>query len=93
MLLAFDSRCRLTASSLEMTLRAVDLIDEIQISFWVALIVAASEAAVCSTLLTEDLADGRQYGKVGVLNPFAARWTRYTRRSRHGASAAPGPWS
>jgi predicted nucleic acid-binding protein len=34
-------------------------------------IVAAARGLGCATLLSEDLADGADYGGVHVLNPFA----------------------
>jgi len=40
------------------------------VSIWDALIVRAAERAGCSVLLSEDLADGRAYGSVRVVNPF-----------------------
>ena len=40
------------------------------VSIWDALIVRAAERAGCSVLLSEDLADGRTYGSVRVVNPF-----------------------
>jgi predicted nucleic acid-binding protein len=40
------------------------------VSFWDALIVRAAEAAGCSLVLSEDLAEGRSYGTVSVRNPF-----------------------
>jgi predicted nucleic acid-binding protein len=41
------------------------------ISYRDALIIAAAEAGGCSRVLTEDLAEGRTYGAVRVVNPFA----------------------
>jgi predicted nucleic acid-binding protein len=41
------------------------------ISYREALIIAAAEAGDCSRVLTEDLAEGRTYGAVRVVNPFA----------------------
>jgi predicted nucleic acid-binding protein len=42
------------------------------ISIWDALIIRAAESAGCKTLLSEDLADGVQYGSVRVVNPLRA---------------------
>ncbi len=44
-----------------------------QLSYWDALIVAAAQAAGCTRLLSEDLADGAMYGTVRVENPFVER--------------------
>lgn len=43
------------------------------ISYWDALIVVAAQAAGCTRLLTEDLADGVTYGTVRVEDPFRTR--------------------
>lgn len=42
-----------------------------QISFWDAAIVEAARLMGCRELLSEDLADGQDYGGVKVVNPFA----------------------
>lgn len=41
-----------------------------QISYWDAAIVEAARAAGCASVLSEDLADGRDYDGVAVVNPF-----------------------
>jgi predicted nucleic acid-binding protein len=51
-------------------LTALAMEERYQISFWDALIVAATEAAGAQVLYTEDLNDGQQYGQVVVRNPF-----------------------
>lgn len=43
---------------------------EWQVSYWDALILVAAAAANCPVVLSEDLADGRHYGSVEVVNPF-----------------------
>lgn len=40
------------------------------VSFWDALIVEAALLAGAATLLTEDLQDGRQFGRLTIRNPF-----------------------
>ena len=40
------------------------------ISYWDAAVVEAARALGCASVLTEDLADGRDYGGVRVQNPF-----------------------
>jgi len=42
-----------------------------QISYWDAAIVEAARITDCRELLSEDLADGQDYGGVRVVNPFA----------------------
>jgi predicted nucleic acid-binding protein len=51
-------------------LRAMDTVEQYQISFWDALILAAAESGGAEILFTEDLNHGQQYGKVTVQNPF-----------------------
>ena len=41
-----------------------------QISFWDALLIAASESANCTGLITEDLNDGQIINGVKIKNPF-----------------------
>jgi len=40
------------------------------ISYWDAAVVEAARALGCASVLTEDLADGRNYGGVHIENPF-----------------------
>jgi predicted nucleic acid-binding protein len=54
----------------ETVLRAVDLAELAQISFWDALIVAAAEQAGAAELLSEDLNDGQTIAGVKVVNPL-----------------------
>ena len=44
--------------------------DRFGLSWWDALIVAASQAGGCTHLLTEDLQDGQSFGDVTVVDPF-----------------------
>jgi predicted nucleic acid-binding protein len=41
-----------------------------RISYWDAAVVEAARALGCASVLTEDLADGRDYGGVHIENPF-----------------------
>jgi len=41
-----------------------------QLNWWDSLIVSAAQVQACSTLLTEDMHDGAEYGSVKVRNPF-----------------------
>lgn len=45
--------------------------DRFGISYWDAAIVEAGKQARCEELLSEDLADGQDYGGIRVVNPFA----------------------
>ena len=49
---------------------AMDVVEEHRLSFWDAMLWAAARRARCSTILTEDLQDGRRLGGVEFLNPF-----------------------
>ena len=44
--------------------------ERFQISYWDAAVVEATRTLGCGTLLSEDLADGRDYDGVRVENPF-----------------------
>jgi predicted nucleic acid-binding protein len=54
----------------ETVLRATDIAELAQISFWEALIVAAAEQAGAVLLLSEDLNDGQSIAGVRILNPL-----------------------
>ena len=43
-----------------------------RISYWDAAVIEAARALGCATVLSEDLADGRDYDGVHVENPFRA---------------------
>jgi predicted nucleic acid-binding protein len=47
--------------------------DRFGISYWDAAILEACRSLGCDVVLSEDLADGRDYGGVYVLNPFRDR--------------------
>ncbi|MCC6366544.1 MAG: hypothetical protein IT165_23750 [Bryobacterales bacterium] len=53
-----------------LVIRGWSWMDEAQLSYWDALIVAAAERAESGVLLSEDFADGRRYGNLIVVNPF-----------------------
>ena len=55
-----------------MLLRAMDRTTSDSIAFWDALIVEAALAGGCRTLYSEDFQDGRAFGPLKVVNPFAA---------------------
>jgi predicted nucleic acid-binding protein len=51
-------------------LRALEVQQQFQLSYWDATIIAAAHALNIHTLLTEDLSDGQNYNGVIVVNPF-----------------------
>jgi predicted nucleic acid-binding protein len=53
-------------------LRATDIAELSQLSFWDALIVAAAEQAGADQLLSEDLNDGQAIAGITVVNPLLA---------------------
>ena len=54
----------------ETVLRATDIAELSQLSFWDALIVAAAEQAGADHLLSEDLNDGQAIAGIKVVNPL-----------------------
>ena len=60
----------LHAPGREDLLSAIELHQELRISFWDAMIVQSARAMRCRVLWTEDLTDGRRYAGVLVRNPF-----------------------
>lgn len=52
-------------------LAAIDLHEELKISFWDAMIVHSARRMGCSVLWTEDLNDGQNYAGVLVRDPFS----------------------
>lgn len=54
----------------ESVLHALEIEARYQISFWDALILQAAEYMGCAVLYSEDLAAGRRYGAVRVINPL-----------------------
>jgi predicted nucleic acid-binding protein len=59
---------------------ALETADRFRISYWDAAILEAARAGGCTTVVSEDLADGQDYRGVKVENPFRERARR--RRSR-----------
>jgi predicted nucleic acid-binding protein len=60
-----------TVSDGEMVIRASEIADAWQTSFWDGMIVAAAERSGASELLTEDLQNGQRIAGLIVINPFA----------------------
>ena len=54
-------------------LRACEIAELSQISFWDGLIVASAEEAECVELASEDLAHGQTIADVRIVNPFLAK--------------------
>ena len=65
------SRFRVVEISSSLVLRAIEIQDDHQLSYWDSLIIAAAEFSSCETVWSEDLNDGQKYGSVTVRNPFA----------------------
>lgn len=51
--------------------RALDTLEQYNISYWDALIIAAAERAKCKRILSEDLNAGQIYHGIEITNPFA----------------------
>lgn len=52
---------------------ASELEERHRLTFWDALIVTSAQRTGCAIVLSEDLQNGRQFGEVTVVNPFADR--------------------
>lgn len=51
-------------------LAAIELHEQLRISFWDAMIVQSARQMGCGVLWTEDLNDGQRYGGVTARDPF-----------------------
>lgn len=51
-------------------IRAIEMQERWQISYWDSLILASAERAKCKTLYSEDLSDNQIYDSVQVCNPY-----------------------
>lgn len=58
-------------TTVETVLRAADISDLSQISFWDALIVAAAEQADADQVLSEDLSGGQSIAGIRIVNPLS----------------------
>ncbi len=61
----------LTDTSRPVVVAALDLVSSHKLSIWDSMILAASAAASCRLLLSEDMQDGFTWSGVTVVNPFA----------------------
>lgn len=57
-------------NSADSVLRAMEIEQRYQLSFWDGMIVQAAESARCEVLYSEDLFHGQKYGGALVVNPF-----------------------
>ena len=60
-------------TSLALIERAWYWMDQAQLAYWDALIVAAAEHSGCDFLLSEDFQAGRRFNSMTVVNPFVQR--------------------
>lgn len=68
--LALLSMLKVVPVDLGVVMDAVGIQERYGLSFWDAQILAAAKAGGANVVLSEDLADGRDYGGVRVENPF-----------------------
>ena len=61
---------RIVVNTSNSVLRALELEQRYQISFWDSMIVQAAESAGCEVLYSEDLSHGQEHDGVLVVNPF-----------------------
>ena len=71
-------RYRVQETTIGIVKAAMEARQTFRISYWDAAIIEAARALGCPTVLSEDLADGRDYDGVRVENPFRA--TRISQR-------------
>jgi len=64
------SEFRTVEISSALVLRAIQIKERFQLSYWDSLIVAAAEEARCEIVWSEDLNDKQEYGEVVIRNPF-----------------------
>jgi predicted nucleic acid-binding protein len=63
-------RFPLAAVTVEVMHASLACADRHRLSYWDAAIIESARALGCGTVLSEDLAHGRDYGGVAVVNPF-----------------------
>jgi predicted nucleic acid-binding protein len=59
------------------TLKAIDLQEKYQFSFWDSLVIQAAIQSKARILFTEDLADGQVVKDLKILNPFNKEWKSF----------------
>jgi len=59
------------------TIKAIDLQEKYQFSFWDSLIVQSVIQSQAGTLFSEDLSDGQVIENVKITNPFIQEWKNY----------------
>jgi predicted nucleic acid-binding protein len=59
------------------TLKAIDLQEKYQFSFWDCLVIQAAIQGQARILLSEDLPDGQVVEDLKILNPFTKEWKDY----------------
>ena len=59
-------------TTLPLVRAALDTRERFGISYWDAAVLEAARSLGCSIVLSEDLADGQDYGGVTVQNPFSS---------------------
>jgi predicted nucleic acid-binding protein len=57
----------------ELVMKAVELRQRWQVSYWDAAIIAAANGMGCNAIFSEDLNPGQDYDGVTIINPFTAR--------------------
>lgn len=70
MLAALKASCTVVPLTVDTHAQAVQIAQQHQISFYDAHIVATALASGASTLMTEDLYDGLEFGPLKIQNPF-----------------------
>jgi len=63
-------------TTVDLVRAAIEARRRYQLSYWDAAIIEAARMLGCAHVLSEDLSDGREYGGIGIVNPFRRRARR-----------------
>ena len=76
-ILDYLSTWDVVANDKHIILKAIDIQERYQFSFWDSLIIQAAIQGQARILLSEDLPDGQVVKDLKILNPFSEEWKNY----------------
>jgi len=76
-ILEYLSTWNVVANDKHITLKAIDIQERYQISFWDSLIIQAAIQGQARIVLSEDLPGGQVVKDLKILNPFTEEWKDY----------------
>ena len=76
-ILEYLSNWNVVVNDKYITLKAIDLQEKYQFSFWDSLVVQAAIQGQARILLSEDLPDSQVVNDLKILNPFTKEWKDY----------------